>query len=197
MREMINMVLVLTVITAVSGGVLSILKNSTADRIESQILKFEKAPAIEAIFSTATNDPLKERFKISVKGEDKDREITFFPANLEDGSKAVAFEAKGSGFGGDIGLMVGIDLETDKILKARVTTHSETPGIGSRAKEDTSFVSQFDGMGFDANFKVKNDGGDIDAISGATVTSKGVVIAAAQVKELYLKLKPEILNNMK
>jgi electron transport complex protein RnfG len=197
MREMINMVLVLTIITAVSGGVLSILKNSTEERIEDQILKFQKAPAIEAIFSTVKNDPLKERFKIPVKGEDKDREITFFPATLEDGSKAVAFEAKGGGFGGDIGLMVGIDLNTDKIINARVTTHSETPGIGSRAKDDTSFVSQFAGMGLDANFKLKGDGGDIDAMSGATVTSKGVSVAAEKVKELYLKLKPEILNEMK
>ncbi len=194
MRDMIKMVLVLTMITAVSGGVLSAIQTGTEERIESQILKFQKAPAIEAIFATATNDPLKERFKIKV---DEDNEITFFPAKLEDGSKAVALEAKGGGFGGDIGLMVGIDLETDKIIKARVTTHSETPGIGSRAKEDVSFVSQFDGMGLDSNFKVKKDGGDIDAMSGATVTSKGVSIAAAQVKKLYLKLKPEIINKMK
>jgi len=197
MREMIKMVMVLTIITAVSGGVLSALQNSTAERIESQVLKFQKAPAIEAIFSTATNDPLKERFKIPTKVKDKDIEITFFPAQLEDGSRAVAFEAKGAGFGGDIGLMVGIDLKTDKIIKARVTTHSETPGIGSRAKDDTTFVSQFEGMGFDSNFKVKNDGGDVDAMSGATVTSKGLSIAAEQVKKLYLELKPEILNKMK
>ena len=197
MREMIKMVMVLTIITAVSGGVLSMLKSGTEEKIESQVLKFQKAPAIEAIFSTATNDPLKERFKIPAKVKDKDVEILFFPATLEDGSKAVAFEAKGAGFGGDIGLMVGIDLETDKIIEARVTTHSETPGIGSRAKDDLSFVSQFAGMGIDANFKVKNDGGEIDAMSGATVTSKGVSIAAAQVKKLYLQLKPEILNKMK
>ena len=194
MRDMIKMVLVLTVITAVSGGILSVLKTSTEERIEGQILQFQKAPAIADIFDTATNDPLKERFKIKIE----DEEITFFPGKLEDGSKAVAFEAKGGGFGGDVGLMVGIDLETDKIIKARVTTHSETPGIGSRIKDDpAAFLSQFVGMGFDSNFKTKNDGGDIDAMSGATVTSKGVCVAAAQIKQLYLKLKPQILNEMK
>ena len=197
MREMIKMVVVLTIITAVSGGVLSALKSGTEERIESQVLKFQKAPAIEAIFSTATNDPLKERFKIKAKIKDKETEITFFPATLENGLKAVAFETKGAGFGGDLGLMVGIDLETDKIIKARVTTHSETPGIGSRAKDDTAFVSQFEGMGFDSNFKVKSDGGDIDAMSGATVTSKGVCLAAAQLQKLYLELKPQIINKMK
>jgi electron transport complex protein RnfG len=197
MREMIKMVMVLTIITAVSGGVLSMLKSGTEEKIESQVLKFQKAPAIEAIFDTATNDPLKERFKITVKVNDKDREITFFPAILEDGSKAVAFEAKGAGFGGDLGLMIGIDLKTDRIIKARVTTHSETPGIGSRAKDNTEFVSQFAGMGFDSTFKVKNAGGDIDAMSGATVTSKGVCIAATRVQKLYLELKPQIINKMK
>ena len=193
MREMIKMVMVLTIITAVSGGILSALKTSTEEKIEVQVLKFQKAPAIAAIFDTATNDPLKERFKIKID----DDEITFFPARFEDGSKAVAFEAKGAGFGGDVGLMVGIDLETDKIIKARVTTHSETPGIGSRVKDEpAAFLSQFAGMGLDSTFKTKNDGGDVDALSGATVTSKGVTIAAAQVKLLYLKLKPQIINKM-
>jgi H+/Na+-translocating ferredoxin:NAD+ oxidoreductase subunit G len=195
MREMIRMVLVLTVITAVSGFILSALKDSTSERIESQILKFQKAPAIAAIFDTATNDPLKERFKIKTEDEE---EITFFPATLEDGSKAVAFEAKGGGFGGDVGLMVGIDLKTDTIIKARVTTHSETPGIGSRVKDDpAAFLSQFDGMGFEPTFKIKNEGGDIDVLSGATVTSKAVAVASAQVKKLYLKLKPQILTEIK
>ncbi len=197
MREMIKMVMVLTIITAVSGGVLSMLKTGTEDRIENQILKFQKAPALEAIFDTATNEPLKERFKIKVKINEKDEEITFFPALLGDGSRAVAFEAKGAGFGGDVGLMVGIDLKTDKIIKARVTTHSETPGVGSRAKDDVSFVSQFTGMAMDSNFKVKKDGGDIDAMSGATVTSKGVCLAASNLQKLYIKLKPQIINKMK
>jgi electron transport complex protein RnfG len=197
MREMIKMVLVLTMITAVSGGILSVLKTSTEGKIEEQVLKFQKAPAIKEIFNNATNEPLKDRFKLKAEIKGKSQEITFFPGILDNGTKAVAFEAKGGGFGGDVGLMVGIDLGTDKIIKTRVTTHSETPGVGSRAKDDTNFVSQFAGMGLDSNFKVKKDGGDIDAMSGATVTSRGVCLAAAQVQQLYLKLKPQILDEMK
>ncbi|MFO7751690.1 MAG: RnfABCDGE type electron transport complex subunit G [Desulfobacteraceae bacterium] len=193
MREMVNMVVVLTVITAVSGGVLSVLKAGTEDRIENQILKFQKAPAINAIFSDATNDPLKERFGI----QSGDREITFFPGNLKDGSKAVAFETTGAGYGGDVGLMVGIDIESDKIVKVRVTTHSETPGIGSRAKDSTDFVSQFNGMNVaESAFKVKKDDGTISAISGATVTSRGVCAAARKARELYLDLKPKIKSKI-
>lgn len=193
MREMINMIVVLTVLTTLSGGLLAAVKSKTEVQIENQVLKFQKAPAIKEIFPDATNDPLAERFTI----KSDNMELQVFPGKLADGSKVVAFETKGTGFGGALGLMVGVNLDTDKIINVRVTTHSETPGIGSRAKDNLSFVSQFAGMGFDKKFAVKGDGGDIDAMSGATVTSKGVCVAAAQAKDIYEKLKPEIVKQIK
>lgn len=192
MREMMNMIVVLTVLTTFSGGLLAAVKSKTEVQIENQVLKFQKAPAIKGIFPETTNDPLAERF--IVKGDNI--ELQVFPGKLPDGSKAVAFETKGSGFGGPVGLMVGIRLDTDSIVDVRVTTHSETPGIGSRAKDNLSFVSQFSGKGLDTNFSVKTDGGAIDAMSGATVTSKAVSLAATQAKEIYQKLKPEIVKQM-
>jgi electron transport complex protein RnfG len=193
MREMINMIVVLTVLTAFSGGLLAMVKSGTEVQIENQILKFQKAPAIKELFPEATNDPLAERFTIKTD----DIELQIFPGILSDGSKVIAFETKGTGFGGPVGLMVGIDLETDQIIEVRVTTHSETPGIGSRAKDDLSFVSQFAGKSLDTNFALKGDNGEIDAISGATVTSKGVSVAAIQAKKIYQKLKPEIMKQIK
>ena len=193
MREMINMIVVLTALTAFSGGLLAAVKSGTEVRIENQILKFQKAPAIKEIFPEVTNDPLADRFTIKTE----DIELQIFPGLLPDGSKAIIFETKGSAFGGPIGLMVGINLSTDKIVEVRVTTHAETPGIGSRAKDDLDFVSQFSELGMDTNFALKGDGGVIDAMSGATVTSKGLCIAAIHAKELYLKLKPEIVIQMK
>ena len=190
---MISMIVVLTVLTAVSGGLLAAVQSGTELQIENQVLKFQKAPAIKDIFPDATNDPLAERF--TVKAEDI--ELQVFPGILPDGSKAIIFETKGVGFGGPIGLMLGINLDTDKIIDVRVTTHAETPGIGSRAKDDLAFVSQFSGLGFDTKFAIKSDSGDIDAMSGATVTSKGLCVAAAQAKEIYQKLKPEIVKQMK
>ncbi len=192
MREMINMVVVLTVLTALSGGLLATVKSKTEVRIENQVLKFQKAPAIKGIFPETTNDPLAERFTIDNEGVP----LQVFPGKLSDGSKAVAFETKGTGFSGPVGLMVGINVDTDAIVEVRVTTHSETPGIGSRAKEDLSFVSQFSGKGMDTNFSMKAEGGTIDAMSSATVTSKAVSVAANQAKEIYQKLKPEIVKQM-
>jgi electron transport complex protein RnfG len=193
MRELLSMIVVLTLLASVSGGLLAAVKSGTELRIEEQILKFQKAPAIESLFSDVTNDPLKERFNLDA-GETT---IQIFPGKLPDGSKAIAFETKGKGgYGGDIGLMVGINMENDQIVGARVTTHAETPGLGARAKDDPKFVSQFSGKPIDANLALKADNGTIDAMSGATVTSRAVTLGAIQAQKLYMQLKPEILKQL-
>ena len=108
----------------------------------------------------------------------------------------MAFETFGKGFGGDIGVIVAVNLETDEIVGIGVTTHSETPGLGSRAKTDPAFSTQFKGLSLNNPFKVKSDGGEIDAISGATVTSRGVCAAITASSETYKRLKNEILKNI-
>lgn len=190
MREMISMVIVLTILSAFSGGMLAAVRTGTKDRIENQVLKFQKAPAIKKILPDASNNPLQDRF--TLKNEETD--LTFFVGKYDGTPKAVIFETKGKGYGGDVGLMVGINIESDEIIGVSVTTHSETPGLGARAKDDPSFVSQFAGKKLENNFGVKNDGGVIDAISGATITSKAVCMAAGSAKEIYQRLKPEIIK---
>ncbi len=194
MREMMNMIIVLTVLTAFSGGLLAAVKSGTQEKIEGQIFRYQLAPAMTDIFGEVTNDPAKEKFELTAE----DGIIyKFFPAKMADGSKAVAFETKGKGgYGGDVGLMVGINLDSDQIVKVRVTTHSETPGLGARAKDNPEFVSQFDGLALSANLALKNENGSIDAMSGATITSRAVTLAAIQAQGLYTKLKPEILKHI-
>ncbi|MDZ7666128.1 MAG: RnfABCDGE type electron transport complex subunit G [Desulfotignum sp.] len=193
MREMLSMIVVLTVLASVSGGLLAAVKSGTELRIEEQILKFQKAPAIESLFTDVTNDPLKERFNLETQG----RTIQIFPGKLSDGSRAVAFETAGKGgYGGDVGLMVAFNLDADQLLGARVTTHAETPGLGARAKDDLTFVSQFSNKPVDTNLALKADNGAIDAMSGATVTSRAVTRAAIQAQTLYNDLKPEIMKQL-
>ncbi len=193
MREMISMVVVMACLTAISGGLLAAVKNSTELRIEEQVLKFQKAPAIAQIFTDVSNDPLAERFNVT----NGDTTLQIFPGKLSSGEKAVAFETKGKGgYGGDVGLMVGINMDTDQIVAVRVTTHAETPGLGSKAKDDPAFVSQYDGVSLSENLGLKADDGIIDAMSGATFTSRAVTLAAIEAQTLYEKLKPEILKQM-
>jgi electron transport complex protein RnfG len=187
------MVVVLTVLTFVAGGLLAAVKSATELQIENQVLKFLKAPAINDIFPDATNDPVTDRFTV----EAENMKLQVFQAKNPDGTNLVAFETKGGGFGGLMGLMVGINVETDKVEGMRMTTHAETPGIGSKAKDDPSFVSQFNGLSINDGFAFQTEGGSISAISGATVTSKGLLVAANKAKDIYTKLKPEIMKNLK
>ena len=188
MREIVNMVLVLTVLSSFSGGILASVKNSTKITIENQQLKYQKAPAIKKILNAAENNPLVDRFKV----KDGKNEVSVFVGKVDGEYNAVTFEGFGSGFGGDIGVMIGVDIKSNKIIGVGVTTHSETPGIGSRAQTDPSFSDQFKGLDFGDEFKVKGDGGQIDALSGATITSIGVCVALTKANKMYSRIKPEI-----
>ncbi len=193
MRELLKMVVVLTVLSAFSGGLLAGLRNGTMEKIEYQQLKFVKGPAILQILDGAQNNPIVDRFKL----KDGKTERSFFVGQFDGKTDIVAFETFGKGFGGNIGLMVGVDINNDKIVGVGVTTHSETPGVGSRAKTDPSFVAQFKGLSLDETFKVKNDGGQVDALSGATVTSRGVSAGLTDAGMVYQRLKPKLIEKLK
>ncbi len=193
MREMIKMVVVLTVLSCFSGGLLAYIRNGTQEQIDNQVLEFVKGPAVRTIFEGASNNPIADRFTI----KDGDSERTFFVGVFNGEPRGVAFETSGKGYGGDVGLMVGIDIQDNQLIGVGVTTHAETPGMGARAKSDPSFVAQFKGMSLEKPFKVSQDGGSINALSGATITSRAVSAAATDAEEVYQKLKSQIANNTK
>jgi electron transport complex protein RnfG len=189
MGEMIKMVVVLTILSSLSGGLLAYVKEGTQERIENQVLQLVKGPAVQTIFSDATNDPVADRFSI----EDEDEKLDIFVAKI-DGKDMVAFETFGKGYGGDVGLVVGIDVAEDKIYGVGVTTHSETAGLGSKAKSDPKFAAQFAGVDIKGPIKV---GDPISALSGATITSRAVCSAATEAGEIYERLKPQIEEQLK
>ena len=188
MREMIKMVIVLTILSCFSGGVLAYLRNSTQERIDNQVLEFVKGPAVRTIFEGAENNPIADRFIL----KDGDVERTVFVAFYEGEPRGVAIETFGKGYGGNVGLMVGIDLKENKLMGVGVTTHAETPGMGAKAKSDPTFVAQFKDQPIDNPIKVMADGGGINAISGASITSRAVSAAATEAVELYNKMKDQI-----
>lgn len=193
MREMIRLLVVIAVFSAVSGGLLAAVQSGTRDRIEYQQLKFVKGPTIQQILAGSSNDPLVDRFKLP----DGKEERSFFVGVFDGKANIVALEAFGKGYGGDIGVIVAVNVENDEIVGIGVTTHSETPGVGSRAKTDPSLSEQFKGLPVKEPFKVKADGGQIDAISGATLSSRGVCGAVVDSAEIYLRLKKDILEKLK
>jgi electron transport complex protein RnfG len=193
MREMIRLFVVVAVFSAVAGGLLATVKNATQDKIELQQLKFVKGPTLDRILEGSENDPLNDRFKIKTG----DKEMDFFVGEFDGKRNTVAFEVFGKGFGGDLGVMVAVNVNNDEIVGVGVTTHSETPGVGARAKTDPTFSEQFKGMPLEETFKVQPDGGNVDALSGATVTSRGVCGALTKAGDIYKNLKDEIIKKMK
>ena len=86
-----------------------------------------------------------------------------------------AIQVAPSGFGGTVTMMVGVDTE-GKLLGVQVVSHSETAGLGAVAADTTdagnAFRSQFVGMS--GSVSVTKDGGQVEAITGATITSRAV-----------------------
>ena len=161
-----NMLIALMVITIVSGGVLGYVYGLTKPTID----KVEANKNLKAI-----NEVLKSNVEI-VKTETKD---------IDDLTYNLAYDAEGNfigaaiktysknGFGGKIELMVGM-LANGIINKVSVLSQAETPGLGANMVND-KFKGQFDGKD-PKNFKlmVKKDGGDVDAITAATISSRAV-----------------------
>jgi Na+-translocating ferredoxin:NAD+ oxidoreductase subunit G len=193
MRDMMKMVIVLTLLASFSGGLLASVRNGTKERIEVAQLNFVKGPAIKEIMVGSSNDPVVDRFKMAIGETEKD----FFIGKFDGKANTVALEAFGKGYGGDVGVMVAIDVENDTIFGVSVTTHAETPGMGAKAKEDPSFVSQFKGKSIDSPIKVTNDGGTINIISGSTITSRAVANAATDAAKVYSENKDQILEKIK
>ena len=189
MAQYIRMVVVLTAISAVCGFLLSGVKQMTAAQIDKQIMVNVKGPALKAVLESSTNEFTQDRQTVTLDGQ----EYTVFIGKKDDKPWAIAFESKGTGFGGDIGVMVGFDLEKDVLTGVGILTHSETPGLGARIVEP-AFTANFKGKTLTTVYKVTKEGGDIDAVSGATNSSRGVCAAVQKCIDLYPRIKASFLG---
>jgi electron transport complex protein RnfG len=192
-KESLKMLFALTILSASSGLILAAVRDQTRERIKYQRLEYEKAPAIRRILGKVSNDPLSDHFEI----KEDDQTIECFVGCYDGHPETVVFEFFAAGYEGNLGLMIGVNLETDKIIGVQITTHSETPGIGSRVKTDEEFLGQFKNLRLKNVFRVRADGGQIDALSGATITSRGVCTAASKASKIYRRLRPVLQEKIK
>lgn len=181
-----NMVLVLVGVALITGGILAYVNHITEAPIKLQAEK-TLADGIKAVsggvqLSVAENDTIKQ----TIKG----KEAVFVIHKTVDSNKqdlGVAVESTTGGFGGDLKVLVGFDKDGN-ILGYTILQHAETPGLG--AKADKWF--QKDGKGSiigknpnKDNLTVKKDGGDIDAITASTITSRAFLLAVTQAYNAY------------
>jgi electron transport complex protein RnfG len=133
-----------------------------------------------------------------VMKNDRDREITVYRATREGKVTGVAYEIFGSGYGGEIKLMLGVD-DQGKVLGVRVLAHKETPGLGDKIEtKKGDWILRFTGLSIGnppvEKWKVKKDGGQFDQFSGATITPRGVVGAIRKGLEFFAANKAQMVD---
>ena len=158
-KEFIKLSSILCVITLVAALLLAGVNKITAPRIAQA----EKEASVEAMKEIIPDADSFEELNENVSAARKGNEVIGY-----------CVKVTATGYGGDISMMVGLDTEAT-VQGIEILSHSETAGLGAKITEDR-FKSQFKGK--DPILQVvKNDtdsAGEITAITGATVSSRGI-----------------------
>ena len=172
-----NMALCLTLVclvcSAVVGGAYAVTKAPI-----DEAARAKTAASIARVLPPFTAEP--EQGSVTVDG------VPYTYYKVDGAGYAVISTT--SGFGGALTLMVGI-ADGGIVHNTAVLSHSETPGLGAKCTTDEHFISQF--QGFDPAAKsltVKKDGGDLDAITASTITSRAYALAVSHAVNVYHQL---------
>ena len=179
-----NMVLSLFVITLVSSATLGFMYEVTkGPRADAESNKLQLA--VKKVLPAYTNNPVAEKYTLP-NPDGEGAELVCYPAINNDKPVGVAIETwTMNGFSGLVRLMVGFTQE-GKIIEVVVLEQKETPGLGTKMN-DPSFKDQFKGLiPGGEKFKVKKDGGDIDAITAATISSRAFIDALNRANNAYM-----------
>ncbi|MFC1883645.1 RnfABCDGE type electron transport complex subunit G [Thermodesulfobacteriota bacterium] len=195
MREIIKMIVVLAIICGGSGLSLSLFHEVTKEPRAYQLLKFVQEPSIKAVLEgleNYDNDPIKDRIALPGGKDEKGKDIVMniFPAKQGDKIVALAYGSSATGYHGIIEVMVGIDT-SGKLTGISIMTHTETPGLGAKIVQ-ADFTDQFTGLELSDELNLSSAGGKVDGISGASLSSKGVMAAVRKALELFPKIKEEV-----
>jgi len=169
MKDMIRYGTILALICIVAAGLLSLVNSVTKQKILVQALAEENNSLKEVMPQAANFEAVKIGDEISYyKVMDKDNKFI-----------GVAFKASGKGYSSTIETMVGM-LKTGEITAIKILSQNETPGLGAKVSEN-EFSSQFSG-------KNVQDLTGVEAITGATISSKAVISSINSKADKVLKL---------
>ena len=175
----------LTRFCLIAGTALAVANKLTEDKIAAA-----KAAALqEAIKKVAPefdNDPSAEQYRAATADGDS---LTIYPAKKGGKLVGAAVETNTKkGFGGEIRIMVGFDAD-QKIVNYSVLEHNETPGLGSKMEEwfrtDKGKQSVLGRDMKGGALKVSKDGGEVDAITAATISSRAFLDAINRAYAAY------------
>lgn len=176
-----NMVGVLVIVAVLSGGILAFVYGATKPAVDAQA-ELALADGIKAVLAA---DEVKVQDQKEVKRTINGKEQTFVVYTTDKGTAVQSTDP--NGFGGNLKVLVGFDAEGN-ILGYTVLEHAETPGLGAKAPEWFQKGQKGDIIGKNPgkdNMTVSKDGGDIDAITASTITSRAFLRAVQQAYNTY------------
>ena len=168
MKKICGLVFSLTVIAAVCAAALAYINIKTSAPIEKAAAE-KRVQMARAVMPAAV---------VSVAEKD----AVF--VGVDASGSVIGFALEGSdkgGYGGEIVLMVGFESDKKTVVAYKNLKSNETPGLGSKL-QTPEFSGQFAGKEI-SRLKLKKDGGEIDAITAATITSRAVCKAVADAQE--------------
>ena len=179
-----NMVIVLTIVAVVAGLLLGYVNKLTAEPIAQANAK-ALSDAIALVVPGFDNEPAANPDTIEVDG------VTYKIYKATKGDKFIgaAVESSANGFGGALTVLVGFDAD-GKIIDYSLLSHAETPGLGSKAADWFKKGGKGDITGKNPGDKpltVSKDGGEIDAITASTITSRAFLNVVNAAYAAYAK----------
>ncbi len=193
----LKLIATLTITCLVAAGTLGTVYKVTEEPIAEQ-KRLELLKALKTTLPEYDNDPASTATRLPITlASGETQELTFYYAKMGQDVVGVAFVVIGQGFQSFIHVMLGVDVEGE-ISGIEVLEHAETPGLGALIELD-SFKKQFRGKSFAnsklvaGNLAVTNDGGDIQAITGATISPRAIVQAVSPGLKLFEDHRSEIL----
>ena len=172
-----NMVLSLVIISVVAAGALAGIYILTLENINAQKKAKQEAAILAVLPEGAEIDEAEE-----VNG------LTVYRATLNGEPAGAAVQTEADGFGGVQKIMVGFDAEGN-IINYEVLEHQETPGLGDHIAEWFKNADKpgqnIIGRKATGAFVVSKDGGDVDAITAATISSRAFLNAINKAYAAY------------
>ncbi len=179
-----TMVVCLTVVSLVCSALLGGMYALTAEPIAKANADILKA-SIGAVLPEGGE--LSEAQPVEVGGQASE----YYVSTKDGVPVAYAVKSTAVGFGGPLVLMVGITAD-GQVYNTSVLSHNETPGLGAKCTTDEKFFTQFKGLDPSARkLSVRKDGGDIDAITASTITSRAYVLAVDNALKALSSIKGE------
>lgn len=178
------------------GLMLAITDRITVDDIAARAME-DKQNSLSQVLPDGIHDNNPVTDTLAIKNA-AGRELTVYRARKGGVVTGVAYEIFGTGYAGEMKLMLGIDRE-GKLLGVRVLAHKETPGLGDKIEvKKGDWILRFDGLSLGnpplERWKVKKDGGQFDQFAGATITPRGVLTAIRSGLEFFAANKATLID---